>query len=120
VSDPPAAPAPPPQPVAVPGNGLAVAALVLGIVGAVFGLIPLTFIIALICGILATVFGWVGLQRTKKVGAPHKGMAIAGFVLGLVAIALGIVGIIIISTAANDLNKSIEDILNSPFPTSFP
>lgn len=34
------------------GNGLAVAALVCGIVGAVFGLIPLVFVLAFILGIL--------------------------------------------------------------------
>jgi hypothetical protein len=36
---------------------MAVAALVLGIVGCVLGLVPLTGFIALICGILGLVFG---------------------------------------------------------------
>src|SRR5436305_5330947 len=41
-------------------NGLAVAALVLGIIGVVVGLIPLFFFIALPLGVLAFVFGLIG------------------------------------------------------------
>jgi hypothetical protein len=74
------------------GNGLAVAALVLGIVGAVFGLISLTpFIYPGVCGVLAVVFGIVGMRKAK--GAPHKGMALAGFILGVLVIGLGVWGV---------------------------
>src|SRR6266508_806046 len=72
------------------GSGLGTAALVLGIVGAAFGLIPLFAIIALICGAIAVVFGAIGLKR------PGRGRAIAGLVLGLVALALGIWGAFIV------------------------
>jgi uncharacterized membrane protein len=111
----PAYPSGPPQysnPLQAPprqSNGLAVAALVLGIVGAVFGLIPLTFFIAFICGVLAVIFGFVGLGKARR-GAEHKGMAIAGLVLGFVALVLGIVGVVIVNDTANEIDK----ILNSP------
>jgi hypothetical protein len=91
---PPDTPQPPPPATPQPrrGNGLAVAALVLGIVGAVFGLIPLTpFFIAGVCGVLAVVFGIVGMRKAK--GAPHKGMALAGFILGVLVIGLGVWGV---------------------------
>jgi hypothetical protein len=52
---------------------MAVAALVLGIVG-VF--IP-------ILGVLALIFGGVGLSKANS-GASGKGMAIAGLVLGII------------------------------------
>jgi len=90
-------------------NGMATAALVLGLVGAVFGLIPLTFWIALICGILAVVFGISGRRNAAK-GLGRGGMATWGLILGIVAIALGILGIAIIFDAFEDLEDDLESI----------
>jgi ABC-type phosphate transport system permease subunit len=72
----------PPQVMAVPtqGNGLAVASLVLGITSIIFswwGLFTLAQVV------LAIVFGSAGLYRANR-GAPNKGLAIAGLVLGLI------------------------------------
>jgi hypothetical protein len=64
------------------GNGLAVAALVLGILAVV---LFWTVRPGLILGILATIFGGVGLAKANK-GAPYKGLAIAGLVLGVLTI----------------------------------
>jgi hypothetical protein len=75
---------------APPRQGFAVASLVLGIVGAVFGLVPLTALIALACGILAVVFGALGLKQ-------RRGMALAGLILGVVAVALAIWGLVVIA-----------------------
>ncbi|HWO69165.1 MAG TPA: DUF4190 domain-containing protein [Actinomycetota bacterium] len=58
---------------AQPANGMAVAGLVLGILGV---LIPFL-------GILGLIFGAVGLSKANQ-GASGKGMAIAGVVLGIV------------------------------------
>jgi len=73
------------NPYAVPAsNGMATAALVLGIVGFVFALIPLFGIfIAAPCALLAFIFGIVGLVKAPKA---HKGMglAVAGLVLSIV------------------------------------
>ena len=89
---------------------MAVAALVLGLVGSVFGLIPLTFWIALPCGILAVIFGVVGRRRAKEPGRSGGGMAIAGLILGLIAVALGIAGIAIIGDAVDDLDRDLEEL----------
>jgi hypothetical protein len=81
-----------------PSNGQAVAALVCGIIGVVVGLIPILAVPALILGILAVTFGWLAWRRALK-GQPRKGMAIAGTILGAVAIALSIVGFAIVNNA---------------------
>ena len=86
------------------GNGLAIAALVLGIIGAVSGLIPLLFWLAWILGILAVIFGAVG--RSKPV---RKGMATAGLVLGIVAIGLGAIGVAIIDDAVDDVDEELRE-----------
>ena len=72
--------APFPAAVKRPGNGLAIAGMILGITSVVFcwwGLLSLAQVV------LAIVFGGVGLSRANR-GAPHKGMAVAGLVCGLI------------------------------------
>ena len=60
-------------------NGLAVAALVVGIIGLI--LWPLAFI--------ALTLGIVGKVQTNKTGQPGGGLAVAGIVLGSIVIAIG-------------------------------
>jgi hypothetical protein len=61
------------------GNGLAIAALVCGLVG--------LLIANVILGPLAIIFGAVAWSKANS-GAPRKGMAVAGTILGVVDIAL--------------------------------
>ncbi|MGH2827803.1 MAG: DUF4190 domain-containing protein [Actinomycetota bacterium] len=89
-------------------NGMAVAALTLGVVGTVFGMIPLTFAVAFICGTLAAIFGIVGIRNAKERG--RKGLAIAGTVLAGAALALGVVGVVITSAAVNELDRQFNEI----------
>jgi hypothetical protein len=67
-----------------PGNGMAVASLVLGIVSIVLFCI---WYIGLPSAILAIVFGVVGRGRAK-IGAGGGGMATAGLILGCVSIGI--------------------------------
>ncbi|SHG29162.1 protein of unknown function [Jatrophihabitans endophyticus] len=66
-----------PTPQQQPGNGLAIAGMVCGIVG--------LLIFWFILGPLAIIFGGIGWSRANR-GAKYKGMAIAGVVLGIVDI----------------------------------
>ena len=69
---------------AAPGrsNGLAVASLVCGIVG--------VFLAQVILGPLALVFGVISLRRANT-GARHRGLALAGIILGAIDIILFII-----------------------------
>lgn len=78
-----------PVPQQQPGNGLAIAGMVCGIVG--------LLVFWIILSPLAIIFGGVGWNRANN-GAKYKGMAIAGVVLGIV----GIVGYIIVLTLVLD------------------
>lgn len=93
--------APPPQPYGTPGfaapgpqpqgsgsNGMAIASLVLGIIGLVtfwacgFGALP---------GLIAVVLGILGLRAANSLpGQPQRGLAIAGIVTGGLAVLVGI------------------------------
>ena len=88
------APAPAPAPRATATgertSGMAVAALVMGIVGLVF-FGPVA--------ILAIIFGAIGMGQTNKdPNLKGKGMAVAGLVMGIIAIAIWVIALSFWST----------------------
>ena len=92
-------------------NGMAVAALVLGVVGLLFGLVPLLALFALVLGILAVVFGIAGRRKVNRgQTTTGKGMATAAVILGVFAIVLGFVGFSIVNDAVTDLSKELDQI----------
>jgi hypothetical protein len=66
-------------------NGLAIAALVLGILGV---------------SIIAIILGHVGLSQIKRTGEQGRGMALAGVILGYIGFALAIIWIIFFTVLA--------------------
>lgn len=90
-------------------NGLGIAALVLGIIGTVSGLIPLFFWLAGILGLIALILGLSGRGRAKRGEATNKGVATFGAVLGLVALVLSVVGAVLTFKAVDDVVDEIKD-----------
>lgn len=85
----PPAPAPAPQPVpAKQGNGFAVTALVLGLVGLiVFSWIPgINLFTGIPLGLLAVIFGIVAIVKSGSRGGKGKGAGIAGLILGVLTL----------------------------------
>lgn len=78
-------------------NGLAVAALVLGIIG-----IPGVFALLNVFAVLALIFGLVSRSQIQKAGGAQAGagMAMAGIVLGTIGIALDVIWIIVAVTSS--------------------
>jgi hypothetical protein len=113
---PPTAPGPPPYgyvqqpPQPAKGRVFAITALVLGIVGSCFGLIPILGVVALPLGIVGLVFGILAISGARKGVRPGKGMAIAGTVLSVLAVVLAIIGFAIVDNAFNDLGHSMNNI----------
>jgi membrane-bound ClpP family serine protease len=67
-----------------------VAALVLGIIGIVFAIIPMfgiTQLVAIVLGIIALILGIVGRKQASEQGLP-TGSATAGIVLGIITTVL--------------------------------
>jgi hypothetical protein len=94
-----------------PGKGFAVAALVCGIVGAVFGLIPLTFLFALALGLTAFVLGAIAWVKRGKANL-RRVMAGWGVALGGVAVLLGVVGMVIVNNTVNDIDRELNEFDN--------
>ncbi|GAA3831785.1 DUF4190 domain-containing protein [Nocardioides panacisoli] len=81
-------PPPPPFPHAQPqqpGNGLAVAALVLGIVSLVLAAIPIVNLLGAVAALVGVGLGIAGIRRGRTVG---RGTAMAGWGTGLSAVAV--------------------------------
>lgn len=104
----PPAPQPVPAPVA-PGNGVGVAALVVGIIAVLVSFIPIVGTFAFFLGGAAVVLGIVGLLLKGR----SRGTSIAGLILGIVSIVIAIVMTVITAAvigaagqAAKDLDKS--------------
>jgi hypothetical protein len=106
-SPPPYQPSGPPP---APRNGFGITAVILGPIGLLFGLIPLTGFVAIICGVIGLVLGLVGFSRVRKGVASNRKTSIAGVVLSLLALILGIWGVVIVGQAftklGNDLHAS--------------
>ncbi|HMJ74505.1 MAG TPA: DUF4190 domain-containing protein [Iamia sp.] len=68
-----------------PSNGLAVTALVLGIVSLLGGLVPLLGYVAIPFALAAIGFAFAGLSRSKAVGK-GKGLAVGGLVTGVLSL----------------------------------
>lgn len=82
------------------GSGMAVAALVLGILAIV---LSFTVIGGIVLGLLAVVLGLIASGRAKRGQAAGRGMAIAGYVTGAIGVLLA-VGLVVLGVS----------LLNSP------
>jgi len=99
---------PGPQPQGSGSNGMAVASLVLGIIGLVtfwacgFGALP---------GLIAVILGIIGLQAAnKQPGQPQRGLAIAGIVTGGLAVLVGVGFWAAVVAFGDDANSELERI----------
>ncbi|MER6605115.1 DUF4190 domain-containing protein [Streptomyces sp. NPDC000927] len=101
-------------------NGLGIAALVLGVIGAVSGLIPLLFWLAGILGVIGLILGLSGRGRAKRGEATNKGVATFGAALGLVSLILAVVGAVItfkaVGDAVDELDKAVSGATASAKP----
>jgi hypothetical protein len=86
-------------------NGMAVAALVLGIAAVV---LFFTCGVGIFAGVLAVIFGFLGLSKAKVL-EKGKGMAIAGLVLGAVGIIGGILFIVLVAVGVNNASDNAQD-----------
>jgi len=73
-----------------PSNGMAIASLVLGVLGLVIGLLS----------ILAIVFGYTARRNIERAhgGQSGSGLAVAGIALGWIGLALWVIGIVLITS----------------------
>ncbi|MGH3664747.1 MAG: DUF4190 domain-containing protein [Egibacteraceae bacterium] len=97
-----------PQVVRYRTSGAAVAALVLGLLALVFGVIPVLNLFAIVLGGLAVIVGIVGVSATAKLRIDGRGMAVAGIVTGLLGLLFGILLLVLFGAAVNQLRQGFD------------
>ncbi len=90
-------------------NGLATAGFVLGLLGFLGSFIPVLNIGGIILGVIGIILAALGLAKAKKV-YKGKGLALAGLVLGGLAI---VIGIIINVAFVNAVDDAIKEATNT-------
>jgi len=73
---------------AAPKNGLGIAALVVAVIGL---LGSFTIVFGILAGVVAVILGVIGRSRVKSGAANNGGVALAGIVLGVIAIIVSLV-----------------------------
>lgn len=84
-------------------NGLGTAGFVLGLLAALFSLLPLIGVIAWPMSILGLIFGIIGISQVRQGRADNKGMAITGTVLSAIGLVICIAWTIAFGATANQL-----------------
>lgn len=79
-----------------PSNGVAVGGMVTGIIGLVFGWVP---VVGFILGAIAVILSGVGIRNANSKNATGRGMAVAGLVCGILAVIFGIFWIAVVGAA---------------------
>ena len=94
-------------PASPPNNGLAIAALVLGIIAILVGITPFFFWAGALLGLTGLGLGIGGLVRARK-GAPRKQMAVAGIVFGAFSLGASAGGFFITAAFVKEVDKEID------------
>lgn len=101
-------PAPPPAEAtpARPGNGLGVAALVVGVASLVAALSFVLFPLGFLGGLVAVVLGIIAITRGRNRGTANPGQTAAGVACGIVALVIAVVFGVRVGTLVAD-NTSV-------------
>lgn len=96
------------------GQGMGIAALILGIISFVVAFIPCVGILAIFTAVAAIVLGAIGLSQATRATSPHRGLNIGGLVVGIIALFVSVIQIAVIvgvSENAGNWSSRIEDII---------
>ncbi len=88
-------------------NGMSIAALSLGALALIAILLLKSLPIAVLMAVLAIVFGIIGLRQVKRGISDRKGFALAGLILGAIALVLSIVLLFLSYRVYNDCKDKI-------------
>lgn len=96
------------------GQGLGVAALVMGIISFLIAFIPCVGLFAIFTAIIAVVLGAIGLSQASRTNSP-KGLMLGGLIIGVIALFVSVAQVVVIaglSDRAGFIEERIEDVID--------
>jgi hypothetical protein len=93
-------------------NGVATAALVVGIVA-------LVFCFTIVGGIAAVVLAIIGLARAKQRAGAGRGRAVAGLVLGLISLVVGAITLIAVGAGLQLVGDALDGLVGPADPADY-
>jgi type II secretory pathway pseudopilin PulG len=87
------------------GNGMAVAGMVLGILGLALCWLPF---VGWLCALLGIILGGLGMSKAKQVAGKGKGMAIAGLICGLLGLLIGVMLFVLATMAVSSFDSYVK------------
>ena len=90
---------------------MGIAALVIGIVAVVVGFIPGCGLIALLPAIVGLILAIIDMKKKGKAGQP-KGLAVAGLILNIVAIAIILIWTLLLASTASTMQEVADEMEN--------
>lgn len=100
------------QPVVKTSNGLATAALVIGIIAVIGSVIPVLNIGSVVLAIVAFIFALIGMSRAKKANGVGLGMAVTGIFLAVATVIITtVVNVVAVNMAEDFVPPAVTDVL---------
>ena len=96
------------------GQGLGVAALIMGIISFVVAFIPCVGLLAMFTAIIAIVLGAIGMSQASRDNSP-KGLMLGGLIIGVFALFISIAQIVVVAGLSNKagfIEEKIEEIVD--------
>lgn len=93
-----------------PRNGFGLTAIILGAIGMLFGIVPLTGFIAFGLGVVGIIFGLANIGRLRRRRATNKVTTGFGIATSSLAIVLGIIGMVIFFGALSDFSDDLDQL----------
>jgi hypothetical protein len=97
-----------------PKNGLGTAGFILGLLAALFAIIPVIGVLAWPLGILGLIFGLIGIARARKGVATNKGHAVAGTVLAAIGLVICLVWVAALAGTAAQVGTEPDRVGAAP------
>ena len=95
-------------------NGIATAGFILALLGLLGSWIPVLNVLGILLGVVGVVLAAVGLAKSKKVDA-GRGLALAGIVLGALAVAFAVlVNVVFVGAVDDAIDESTGTSVTSP------
>jgi amino acid transporter len=89
-------------------SGLAIAGMVLGIIGIVISFTPCLWMVGIVPVLVGLILSFIALRRVKAGKASGRGMAMGGLICSIIGIVVWFIAMSILGKAVSDVEKEVD------------